>query len=745
MSRATFTALALAALLNSRAAGQRVEIRLHEQSSPRPVVGAIIRLLGARGPVAQGLTTELGRLTLRAPAPGTYRLRVDRIGWQGFVTDSFALAGGQTQRLDIPMASSPAELPTLVVEGKSRCNPKAQGGPLATALWDEVKKALTANVITEDQGIPLHVREFVREVDLNRRPLREWVVVSRLSRGAPFASVSASTLEKMGFVYEVGDTARFDAPDASLLLSDQFVRTHCFRAVPGTAELAGLAFEPSPDRRVPEVMGTLWVDRFSSELRHIEFAYTGLVGLLRDAALGGRVEFHRLPSGAWIVGYWHVRMPRVESKTVFTRRDSTTVNRLAGYIDRGGRAETARDTTGRVDRAIVRGRVFDSTMGGGLAGAFVGVRGTRDSIRTDAEGRFELAVEASGDQEVWSRHPKLGLLREATRRHALLSLGDTTVVNFGVPSLAAFASTLCGAPRRPAIVGVAWRLDGTPLGEQAMVARRNTGKGLERVRESTSNAKGVYALCDLFSDGPVVVRMEIGKLTLFQQSVQLASEEVRWVDVREWGAVDSSSAQVMVESASEAEVVARHGRAVVLGRVVDSTTGLGLAGAVVRVRGLPDSAVTDGAGGYSLAVGTSGDQWVSAVHPAHLDLVGGVARPATLALGDTATVTFQVIPVSAVVRRVCGVPRDRSGLLGFAFGSSLRPEQGLRLSVGWLTSTGFRLELQQSGPRGLYSFCDLPPGRALALRVVDIRGGSGGGSIRLERGEYRWQEVRTSP
>ena len=162
-----------------------------------------------------------------------------------------------------------------------------------------------------------------------------------------------------------------------------------------------------PGRRVPEVTGTLWVDKNSSELRFLEYSYTGLPGVLRPASLGGRVEFRRLANGAWIVSYWYIRMPRLVTNEVYVKHRSGELTRLAGYVDRGGRAEIATDSLGRIDRALVVGSVYDSLAGRGLAGAVVEVPGTGESIVSDDSGHFALAVAASGDQTVVARHPRL--------------------------------------------------------------------------------------------------------------------------------------------------------------------------------------------------------------------------------------------------------------------------------------------------------------------------------------------------
>jgi hypothetical protein len=520
------------------AGAQAIELRLREETTKEPVPGAIVRLLGEKGPLAQALTNEQGRVVLRAPGAGIYHIKADRIGYRGLLIGPIELASADTYRRDIDMPASRLELPTLEVRGKSACEAGGQGGSLAVALWEEVGKALTANVITQRQRpVPLHVREFQRDLDRDGNPLREWVHASRLTQGQPFGSSPAAVLASKGFVEESSDTIIYHAPDAPLILSDEFVATHCFRSIPGTGQLVGLAFEPTPGRKVSDVQGTLWVDRSTSELKFLEYGYTGLSGARDKAKLGGRVEFRRLPGGEWIIGYWHIRMARLEPDTLKSVRGIRTefyvVERLAGFVEQGGRAEIAEDGVIPIARAILVGRVHDSTTGKGLAGVFVQVRGYRDSILTDHEGRFELVVAAVGPQTAVASHPKLGLLRTLPLRPVLLSLGDTTRIEFTVPSIPTFVRALCGSTQkgRSGVVGLARAPVGVPPDDlQVRVAWQTAGGGTRQDRASPGK-NGAFALCDLPPDRPLELQLVHQRMLLKEQAVRLDWGQFTWADL----------------------------------------------------------------------------------------------------------------------------------------------------------------------------------------------------------------------
>lgn len=505
---------------------QTVELRLRNDSTRTFVAGAIVRLLGPQGVADQGLTDEVGRLTLRAPSGGSYRLRIDRIGFAGLLTEPFDLAGGATVSKEIEVSSRAQQLPTIEVRGKSQCDAAGITDTPAGTVWEEIQKALTANLITiRKAALPLHVREFNREVGTNRRVVREWNTLSQVVRDQPFTSLSPSLLAKLGFVQQLGDSTSYAAPDAALLLSEEFTATHCFHLVPGNGKLTGLAFQPVRDRVVTDVHGVLWVDRPSSELRYLEFGYTGLTGL-ENADVGGRVEFARLPNGAWIVSYWQVRMPLIEQP------DHWPWNlRLLGYSDRGGRAEVTRNPGAVEERAIVIGRVSDGTAGPerGLAGAVVRVIGAPDSALTDSAGRFRLAVASAGDQYVLVTHPKLGLLHDSTSRSVLLSRGDSVRADFAVPSIGAFARSLCRASGA-GLLGQVVGPDGRPA-PGVLVQATWPGQN----KQAKTDARGFFALCNLPAGQTFEVRFANGSATIAERTLALERKEYRWLDVRPAG------------------------------------------------------------------------------------------------------------------------------------------------------------------------------------------------------------------
>lgn len=530
--------LALAALLVSgaRASAQLVEVRLTDDATKQPVAGAVVTLVQDSTSVVRALTNGEGRAAMRA-SPGAYRLKINRIGFQVTLTERFSVAAGETVRREIALTSFRMVLPEHAVRGETQCNAQAREGELAAALWEQIRTALTANVLTQSQwAVPLRVQEFERKLDRDLTVTKEQALRTRVVRGPPFGSFAPETLAKRGFIFASGgDEFTFAAPDAALLVSDQFVDTHCFRAVSVPGDSVGLAFAPVPRRRETDVEGTLWIDRTTNELRSLDYRYTGLTGPLSRADIGGRLEFERLRTGAWIVKYWYIRMPVVETSVMGLRSRVLTsaANKppqVVGYVEQGGRVTPAQGSAAAM-RAIVRGRVFDSTTAVGLPGAVIRIRGEPDSVVTDIGGEFEIAA-PPGDQVIVATHVKLGLVPDSSARAMTLKAAGNPFVDFAVPPAGAFAREFCGATEnRSGLIGFAFDKEGTAAEGLEVRVRWNAIGGMHEER-TRSGPLGLYVFCSLASGEALPVRVMRGTIAQHEHPVMLKAGEFKWLDLK---------------------------------------------------------------------------------------------------------------------------------------------------------------------------------------------------------------------
>ncbi|HEX5970751.1 MAG TPA: carboxypeptidase-like regulatory domain-containing protein [Gemmatimonadaceae bacterium] len=383
-----------------------------DSATSRPLGDFTVQLIDSGGVgVAAALAQPGGRFNLRAPAAGTYRLRVLRIGFRRTETASFALGAGETLERTVSMPQISVALASIRIVGAQRCEDLPEGGDALATVWEEARKAVEAVRLTgSEQRLRMRVRDYTHDLSLrgdvtSNEESREREGIS----AHPYVSPDAESMARDGYVRQEDDGTTYYAPDAGVLLSDAFVSAHCFHlqrdAVTGDS-LIGIAFEPVRRRPPPDIRGVLYLDRRSAELRELRYTYTSLPAAAVGRDFGGRVAFQRVPGGAWIIRAWAVRGPVFVVKqqadlstSGLPVRGMSAVSRgldssLAGMHVGGGEVLVARTVGGATVWAraygSVRGTVTDSATGTAIAGAQVELRGTMHQARTDSTGTFRL-------------------------------------------------------------------------------------------------------------------------------------------------------------------------------------------------------------------------------------------------------------------------------------------------------------------------------------------------------------------
>lgn len=336
-------ATALALTLPATLAAQAVHGIVRDSASGAPVAGALVVLVDATGAErARILSSPSGAYALTVPAAGSHVARVLRIGQARWDSDTFALAAGADDQLALAVPPRPFELPEVEVASKNGC----RGNPATTAdlmaLWDGIRAALGATEETMKRG----EYRFGTLVWHRRLTPRLHVTASAVDEGSdrrlwPVRSAPAESLIAGGFVQAGTDeyAPTYYAPDTDFLVDDRFIATHCFHLVRGEAEHSGqlgLAFAPVAGRRLPEVEGTLWVDRETRGLVRLDYHFTNLRSWVpRDHVAGGDYEFAPLPTGGWVMRRWNLRAPvaQVAAKGQIGRKTEAS---LYGYDGTGG-------------------------------------------------------------------------------------------------------------------------------------------------------------------------------------------------------------------------------------------------------------------------------------------------------------------------------------------------------------------------------------------------------------------------
>lgn len=542
-----------------------------DRDTGTPLTGAFVTLLDREG-VRRGaaLTDESGRFVLRAPAPGSYRLRAERIGAEGVLSDFFDITPGQVVVANLSTRPSAVSLAGVEVTGESRCDLRGASGSATVRLWEEARKALEVAEWVDDVGYVYETVSWERVLDADARRVLEEQTTSgiQVGRGA-FRSLEAELLMERGFVQEDDSGKLYYAPDAAVLLSDEFLAAHCFRAV-REGGATGLAFDPAPGRRVPDIAGTLWLTA-EGGLDRLEYRYTSLPGELRGSTLlGGEIRFFRLDEGAWIVREWRIRMPR--RMEAVPGANGLMRIRLESIQEVGGQVRTARRAA-RVEAVFGAGTgalrgVLRGGDGAAIPGAQVFLSGTGYAAVSAEDGSFLLERVRPGVYTLVSESSGTALGAPPRPMEVEVLADSVGVVSVSLPGPDDVLAGRClGQPPIPldppdfredggpaVLGGVVLDADGGILAEWPVRVRwiRPSLEAGGVVREDWrgtvvfSDAWGGWAVCGLPADVAVVVETARTRLTRADASAGggrwdrvervgiMGPGDLRWVEVRPW-------------------------------------------------------------------------------------------------------------------------------------------------------------------------------------------------------------------
>jgi hypothetical protein len=541
------------ALPATSAASQVARGTVTERGSGAAIPGVLVSLVDAQGRIVSTVfTDEKGGYDISAPSAGRYSIEAKRIGVRQRRGKQFDLAAGESRREDIVLDPVVSVLAGMNVEGRSKCVARPDADARTAALWEDARAALTATVLTSRKPISGMITRFTRD----REPDDGRVISADHQSahgdiGRPFVSIPVEKLSREGYVVRRDDgSTDYYAPDADALLSDEFLRDHCFRFVPGGSEhlrMVGLGFEPVKGRDVADIEGVLWMDAATAELEKVEFTYSSIPELRLKRKFGGQVRFDRLPNGRWIVSAWVIRMPiMAEDRRPYTALpgglDVDAASRLVLKAVREEGGTVLLDRGPPPPRKAITGTVIGGT-GVPVEGAKVSVEGTSIAAVTGSDGRFEIRGIPEGLYSVVVSTPELDSLGVTGPADTVrLTARGGPDVTLSVPSRAALAARMCPdsvTDRRLASlrVLVVDSASGEPLRDVEARIWWSSYTGSVPNKNLTEHVEGVVAKLDSLGSFTVcgvppgqVVHVESprGAKVTFSETLTAAAGEVGW-------------------------------------------------------------------------------------------------------------------------------------------------------------------------------------------------------------------------
>jgi protocatechuate 3,4-dioxygenase beta subunit len=517
--RAATLIVALAALtVGATANAQTIRGTVVDETG-RQVPGVVVFMLDSNSAaVARSLSDERGAFRIAAPRAGSYRVRTMRIGYRPTISEPIALPLGGAVDRRIVLSGAHVALDTIRVSGHNSCRVTNDATGAATfAILDQVRTALSAAQLTL-AGHNVRATTMTYDLTMDAQARR---IVEQTSRTTTayvtqaWRALSPDSSHSMGFVSVADDNSvTYYAPSIDVLASNVFVEDHCFATIADAnrSDLIGVAFEPSGDRKVPEIKGTLWVNRNSAELQRLDYRYVN-TSVAEDADAGGELSFARLRDGGWMISRWNIQMPVLE-QVVQTQAFGGRQTHIAAYKVTGGEVQLATRARGaRVDtlwsgsELTLSGTVVDSTRGTPVANARVDIVGTALSGVSDARGRFSISGVLPGTYSVETVTPDLDRIGAANE--STITVSDTALAyQIRVPSASQLAVSICRravSTAEAAIIGrVRYRGDtivvaGADVVAQWVVTSPPDQRGeVERAAKrlaAKASADGTFRLC----------------------------------------------------------------------------------------------------------------------------------------------------------------------------------------------------------------------------------------------------------
>ncbi len=471
------------------------------------VPGVVVQLMdSADAVVARALTNERGDFLLAGVRPGTVRVRTLRIGFRPTTSQPFVVRAGEDVTRRIVLSGIAFALDTVHVTDRAVCR-EADNASASSAfgVWDQARAALAATDLTlRSRSLAMTLLRYAQILDrTGDTVLNRASQILTDSSAQPWISLSADSLRRSGYIAAEGDSVVYRAPGLDVLVSNEFVADHCFRLVKSKTDTSrlGLEFESAHETKdVPDIKGTLWLDRATSELRALDFGYANTPLALQERLAGGSMQFARMPNGAWLITRWEVHMPTLAMRAQAMKGLRTIVRAPAVTDVRASGGELVMVRRGNdtlwVGRTLrVAGVVLDSLTGKPVVDARVALQGTQVDAAADSAGRFDFPPVPPGDYVLEVRSASLDSMR-AVHRVPLSVMDSIPSLIVHAPDAQVIASALCGAS--PALA----TLPGIVLGSITSGALKTTiaewselDGGRSRWIETRSDSTGRFLMC----------------------------------------------------------------------------------------------------------------------------------------------------------------------------------------------------------------------------------------------------------
>jgi hypothetical protein len=213
-----------------------------DASTRRPLPAVLVTLVDAEGrDRVRFLVDSDGAFQFLLPTPGVYSVRAERLGADTKTLPGIAVGVGDTVAVRIPTTVRPIALDGIEVSGDQRCDLPQDAVGQTQRVWEEARKVLALASLTDSlTWYRYDLVKYRRELDPRSMVVRGETRSRRSSSNRqPIGSRPIELLADSGFVVQGQTGDRYYGPDADVLLSNQFLQTHCISLRTGEGDDAG--------------------------------------------------------------------------------------------------------------------------------------------------------------------------------------------------------------------------------------------------------------------------------------------------------------------------------------------------------------------------------------------------------------------------------------------------------------------------------------------------------------------------
>ncbi|MGH7734931.1 MAG: carboxypeptidase-like regulatory domain-containing protein, partial [Gemmatimonadales bacterium] len=203
MHRSTILLALFSVLAATAARAQVIRGRLSSELEG-PSAGAIVILLDLTG-AEQGRTLSAanGRYGLVAPTAGTYRLKVLRIGYPQWLSDTLLVGATEVREFSPQLPSARVVLASLEIRSRNRCSVRPKEGELTAQLLEEGRKAVSATEAAyQGHDFRYRVRRYRRDFDREHVVVLDTTFAETENDIWPVQSLPVADLARGGFIQD---------------------------------------------------------------------------------------------------------------------------------------------------------------------------------------------------------------------------------------------------------------------------------------------------------------------------------------------------------------------------------------------------------------------------------------------------------------------------------------------------------------------------------------------------------------